>query len=174
VLFRYAQRPGRGCTRNIGLRHRHQTLRAVERRTGHPEPYAGSHDADLRGWAEGLVALGIPEPHGVVLTRRGKALPVGAEGDARHAVPCGRSGARREAGRCAHPTAAPSCRCFPRPPPARRLPRRAPPHLPSRTPADLVAHRGRGKGPFNTCGKYHHRPLWGEFRMTFAELPPEA
>ena len=35
--------------------------------------------------AEGLAALGIPEPHGLVLTRRGEALAVGAEGDASHA-----------------------------------------------------------------------------------------
>ena len=36
--------------------------------------------------AERLAALGIPEPHGLVLTRRGEALAVGAEGDAQHAV----------------------------------------------------------------------------------------
>ena len=32
--------------------------------------------------AERLAALGIPEPHGLVPTRRGEALAVGAEGDA--------------------------------------------------------------------------------------------
>ena len=34
--------------------------------------------------AEGLAALDIPEPHGLVPTRRGQAPAVGAEGDARH------------------------------------------------------------------------------------------
>jgi hypothetical protein len=38
----------------------------------------------MSGWAEGLSALGIPEPHGPIPTRRGEALAVGAEDYALH------------------------------------------------------------------------------------------
>ena len=38
----------------------------------------------LERWAEQLAALGIPEPHGLVRTRRGEALAVGAKDNAPH------------------------------------------------------------------------------------------
>ena len=95
--------------------------------------------------ADRLPGVRVPHPHRVVVAAGGDALAVGAERHAAAPCPCGRSAARRSAGRCPRPTPAPSCRRLPE---TMRLPSGLNATLPHRAVvAGRAASRSVGRWP---------------------------